>query len=222
MQITNKTLYTNIVLFAIYTVFSVITYIVTKNFLHIFLVWNLFLAAIPFGIVYFIDHKMIKGKLWIALSLLFWLFFFPNSIYIITDLIYIDVDVFVIPGLGYGSDTFVQDMPSYLALFHIYLGSIIGLIYGFKSVNALYNLSKETVVFKYRDLITVLVFMLSGLGIYLGRFFRYNSWEVLKVFSIIRDFFSTFSLFTVFFIFSLTVIQILIFYTFRFNFYKKK
>jgi uncharacterized membrane protein len=222
MQITNKTLYTNIALFAIYTVFSVITYIVTNNFLHIFLVWNLFLAAIPFGIVYFIDHKIIKDKLWIILSLLVWLFFFPNSIYIITDLIYIDVDVFVISGFGYDPTTFVQDIPSYLALFHIYLGSIIGLIYGFKSVNALYSLSKGTVAFKYRDLIAVLVFILSGLGIYIGRFFRYNSWEILKVFSIIKDFFSTFSWFTVFFILALTVIQVLIFYMFRFNFYKKK
>jgi uncharacterized membrane protein len=187
-----------------------------------FLIWNIFLAAIPFGIVYLIDHKLIKSKVSIIIALVFWLFFFPNAIYIITDLIYVDVDFYVLASIGYTPAIYVQDIPSYMALFHIYLGSIIGLIYGFKSINVLYNLSKATVLYKYRDILVVTVFFLSGFAIYIGRFFRYNSWEFFKVFRIITDFISTLSWFTVFFILSLTLLQTLIFYSFKFNFNKRK
>jgi uncharacterized membrane protein len=222
MRITTKNLYKNIALFFMYIVLSIVTFIVTNNFLHIFLVWNLLLAAIPYGIVYLIDNKIIASKAGVAIALLLWLFFFPNSIYIITDLIYTDVDSFVINGGGYTPSVYVQDISSYLALFHIYLGSIIGLIYGFKSLSVLYNLSRNTVAYRYRDILVVSVFFLSGFGIYIGRFFRYNSWEFFKVFQILGDFISTFSWFTVFFILSLTLLQTIIFYSFKSNFTSKK
>ncbi|MBI9009893.1 MAG: DUF1361 domain-containing protein [Tenericutes bacterium] len=222
MQNAKKSLVTNIILFAIYLVLSVVTYIVVGNFLHIFLIWNLFLATIPFGIVYLIDQKVLRGKVIITISVLLWLFFFPNSIYIITDLIYTDVYSLVVSGNGYQPTVYIQEIAPYMALFHIYLGSIIGLIYGFKSINALYNLNKTTVFYKYRDLLVIIVFNLSAVGIYIGRFFRYNSWDLFKIFNIINDFFSTFSLFTLFFIVALAIIQILIFYAFRYNFNQEK
>ncbi len=222
MKNPNKSLIANIVLFAIYIVLSIITYIVVGSFLHIFLIWNLFLAAIPFAIVYFIDQKIVKGKVVITLCVLGWLFFFPNSTYIITDLIYTDIDSLVISGIGYQPTVYLQAIAPYMALFHIYIGSIIGLIYGLKSLSALYNLSKNTVFQKYRDLLVVAVFILSGVGIYIGRFFRYNSWDLFRIFNIVKDFLSTFSLFTVFFILALTIIQLIIFYAIRINFSKEK
>ena len=218
MEITNKSLITNIILFGIYFIISIITFTVVSDFLHIFLIWNLFLAIIPFLITYLIDRNYLKSKLAIIIALLTWLFFFPNSIYIITDLIYINYKDFINMESLYTSSIYLQNLPAYLALFHIYLGSIIGFIYGFKSINTLYNLSKKTVLGKYRDLITIAVFGLSGFGIYIGRFFRYNSWEFFKVFSILKDFFTNFSVFTVFFILGLTLIQALVFYSIRLNF----
>lgn len=222
MNISNKSFITNIVLFVIYTVISIITYIVVGDFLHIFLVWNLFLAAIPFGLIYLLDKKFIKSKIAVVIILLLWLFFFPNSVYIITDLIYVDISEFVgISGI-YEPTNYLQALSPYLALFHIYLGAFIGLLYGMKSIFALYDMSKETKYNKYKDTIVIAVFFLSGIAIYVGRFFRYNSWEILKVYNIVKDLINDFSGFMIFFILGMTVMQCIIFYSIKFNFSNKK
>lgn len=221
-QIKTKDLTTNILLYIFYVILSFITAYVTNDGLHAFLIWNLTLAVIPYAIAYLIDQKIINTKVGIIIALLLWLFFFPNSVYIITDLIYVNINDFVLSINGYNPTEYLQDISSYLGLFHIFIGAILGLVYGYKSLSVLYNLSKKTVVGKYRDLLVVLVFFLSAVGIYIGRFFRYNSWDIFKIFDIIKDFFSTFSWFTVFFILTLTMVQLVIFLAVKINFVKNE
>lgn len=218
--ISNQSFIFNIVLFVVYTVISFIVFAVVNEGLHLFLVWNLLLAAIPYAISVFLERGMIKSKVMIGISLVFWLLFFPNSIYIITDLIYGNSRDFMVEN-GYGSLLYTQNLEAYLKLFHIYLGSVIGLMYGYKSLSVIYDLAKDTFLKKYRDLITILVFMLSGIGIYIGRFFRYNSWELIKIFAIIKDFFVSFNGFTIFFVLSLALLQAIVFYGFKINFIEK-
>ncbi len=222
MFITKKNIIFNVSLFVIYIVISIITYIVVKDFLHVFLVWNLFLALIPFGLMVLIDKKIVRNKIGIVIVLLLWLFFFPNTMYIITDLIYTNIDNFMNSPGPYESLIYAQDISAYLALFHIYLGGFIGVIYGIKSLQILYSYSKTFKFGKYRDIGFVVIFILSALAIYIGRFLRYNSWDVLRVFSIIKNLFLDFSWFTVFFIFSLTFVQVIIFYSIKNNFMPKK
>ena len=222
MFITKRNIIFNVSLFVIYIVVSIITYIVVKDFLHVFIVWNLFLAFIPFGLIVLIDKKIVRNKTGIIVILLLWLFFFPNTMYIITDLIYTNVDNFMNNPMPYGSLIYTQDISAYLALFHIYLGGFIGVIYGIKSLQILYDYSKMYKLGKYRDIGVVVIFILSALAIYIGRFFRYNSWDILRVFSIIKDLFLDFSWFTVFFVLSLTLVQVIIFYSFKNNFITTK
>jgi uncharacterized membrane protein len=191
---------------------------ISHNFLHIFLVWNLFLALIPLLVVFLLDKKVIKSKIGIVISLLVWLFFFPNSFYIITDLIYVDTNDFVFQSGPYNPTVYLQNIPAYLGLFHIYLGAFIGLIYGYKSINVLYDYSKDySILKKYRNILVIFVFGLSSFAIYIGRFFRYNSWDIFKIYQIIKDFFEDLSWFTVFFIGFMTIIQIVVFYLIRTN-----
>lgn len=221
-MMTKKNLLFNIIIFVLYMLFSMITYLVVGDFLHIFLIWNLFLAAIPFGLVFFIDNKVFKQKAVIIIVLFAWLFFFPNAMYIITDLIYINTQDFIQQLQPYESIDYIQSIPAYLALFHIYLGGFIGITYGIKSINVLYEKSLLFKIGKYRDILIVGIFFLSAIGIYIGRFFRYNSWNILRVYSIIKDFVESFSWFTLFFIFIVCFIQCLIFYAIRYNFIQKK
>lgn len=221
-MITKKSLMVNVIIFVLYVLLSVITYSVVGNFLHIFLIWNLFLAAIPFGIVVLVEKHIIKKRIIVVIALLLWLFFFPNAIYMITDLIYINSRDFIYQVQPYGTTQYIQSISAYLALFHIYLGGFIGAVYGIKSVYVLYEKSLEFSIGKYRDICILGIFLLSALGIYIGRFFRYNSWEVIRVFSIIKDFFGSFSWFTVFFVFFVWFLQCLIFYVIKYNFIQKK
>ena len=215
MYISKKTLIYYVGLLFAYFGLSVITFLVIEDGLHLMLGWNLFLAFIPFILVFILDRKKIKSKAINIILLLLWLFFFPNSIYIMTDLIYINSSDFMISVGSYSGLNYLQNLEAYLALFHIVVGMIIGLVYGLISINVLYKYCKESVFSKYRDLLIIGVFILSSIGIYIGRFFRYNSWEIIKVWSIISDFFSTLSWFTIFFIFFMTIIQLLIFYSIK-------
>ena len=63
-------------------------YAFTEELKYAFLIWNLFLAWIPFGIAYFTYTLTIK-RTWLYFLIPFaafiWLIFFPNAPYILTD-----------------------------------------------------------------------------------------------------------------------------------------
>ena len=65
-------------------------FLYAKSFTYIFLVWNLFLAWIPFQLSMLLTDR--KGTSnWVNNFLLVaWLLFFPNALYIITDLIHLE------------------------------------------------------------------------------------------------------------------------------------
>jgi len=58
-----------------------------------FLNWNLFLAFVPWALtsISFIKPKIRQSAFSVALLLIFWLLFFPNAPYIITDLFHLRV-----------------------------------------------------------------------------------------------------------------------------------
>lgn len=223
MYISQKQWWTNIVLFLIYLGLSMITYVIVGDFLHLFLVWNLFLAGLPFVFVYALDHRWFKSKAMTYGLLGLWLIFFPNAIYIITDLIYLDVNHFVVDiGSYFGGVVYLETLPDYLVLFHLFLGAFLGLVYGLKSLFVLYQMYSKTDLKINRHIIIMMVFFLSSIAIYIGRFFRYNSWDILQFWRIISDLVNSFSGFTLFFVFGLTLLQLLLFYALHFNFGEEK
>ena len=67
------------------------------SFFYLFLVWNLFLAMVPFGITAYLTSKTNIKKINLTLWFVIWLLFLPNAPYIITDLIH----------LRFGSDSYL-------------------------------------------------------------------------------------------------------------------
>src|SRR5436190_19892188 len=65
---------------------------VTGYTTYLFLVWNLFLAFVPYAITQWLwTHSWVVGNKWKLLGLLLgWLLFIPNSFYILTDLFHLD------------------------------------------------------------------------------------------------------------------------------------
>src|SRR4051812_31658055 len=55
--------------------------------MYIFFGWNLFLAAVPLMINTYLFKVKNKNTQWLLFAL--WLLFFPNSLYIITDLVHL-------------------------------------------------------------------------------------------------------------------------------------
>ena len=133
---------------------------------YIFLGWNLFLAWIPFLCSMCIHEIKIYSNRKFVSFLLFgiWLLFFPNSPYIITDLFHLH------PRPG---------MPLWFDLFLIISFAWNGLMLGFASLIIVQKwLSEHFKEWITWTLVIVLMF-LCGYGVYLGRFGRWNSWDVL-------------------------------------------
>ncbi|GLB53600.1 membrane protein [Neptunitalea chrysea] len=147
-----------------------------ETYFLMFLAWNLFLAYVPLAISSFITYKKSsKYKLW-GLSLL-WLLFLPNAPYIFTDFIHLKSN------LSHFWFDFVM----------ILMFAISGLLAGLYSIYQLHLHFKTKIKQSIQWTIIVIISFLCGLGIYLGRVIRFNSWDILhRPFSILLSVFKIF------------------------------
>jgi len=131
-----------------------------------YLIWNLFLAWIPFVLAIFVYDRWRRRRRGVLLFVLgvLWLLFFPNAPYIATDFVHLEQD----PGAPYWYDAVM------IAAF-----AWMGVLLGFASLYLM-----QTVVRQWRGAVAGWIFAftaigLGSLGIYLGRFLRLNSWDAV-------------------------------------------
>ncbi len=139
---------------------------VTGSLDYVFLPWNLLLAFIPYFIswwmmrkVSFIEHRL---KCWAAMAV--WLLFIPNSFYIITDLFHL---------------TRFNDAPEWFDLLLIFSFAWNGILCGIISLR---RVEMVTAIIRGQHFSLLVVFgvmWLNAFGIYIGRFLRYNSWDII-------------------------------------------
>lgn len=136
----------------------------TDFYLGVGLLWNLFLAWIP--LLFALVARRLKGKRYTSLFFAgFWLLFFPNAPYIITDLVHLK--------------NLNQDLWWYDSL-GVFMTAFTGLLIGIYSIQIVHNLLNS---FYSKAVAWLLIFgcmLLSGFGIYLGRFSRLNSWDIIS------------------------------------------
>ncbi len=131
------------------------------------LIWNLFLAWIPFALAVAVydgwRRKRARGTLVVLGAL--WLLFFPNAPYIVTDFVQLER---------------TADAPYWYDAVTVSAFAWTGVLLGFASLFLV-----QTVVRQWRGVVAGWVFAavalaLGSLGIYLGRFLRLNSWDALE------------------------------------------
>jgi uncharacterized membrane protein len=127
----------------------------------LFLVWNLFLAWIPLLVSQIMSHYK-KGFLWIFLGGI-WLLFFPNAPYILTDLLHFKSRVHV---------------PAWYDLLLLISFALTGFLLGIQSLTIVVKQVTEKFSSWHATIFIPLVCFLSGFGVYLGRFERWNSWDL--------------------------------------------
>lgn len=136
-----------------------------QSFFYLFLVWNLFLAAIPYTITtYMISVPTLPKFIKIGLLLL-WLLFLPNAPYIITDLLH----------LKHGISKML-----WLDVLMIASFAINGLILFFLSLKDFEQLLDTFFNKNVKHVIIISTCFLTGFGMYLGRFLRFNSWDLIQ------------------------------------------
>lgn len=137
-----------------------------QSFELAFMAWNLVLAAIPAIAAGFFARAAEKRAhvaihaMWFAL----WLAFLPNAPYLLTDFQHLNHS----PGIPRWYD---------IALFSACAGT--GLLLGYTSLADVQAVISRRFSIRLGWVLAGAALFLSGFGIYLGRFLRWNSWDVL-------------------------------------------
>lgn len=136
-----------------------------NNIRYAFLLWNLFLAWIPFQLSVTLTESGIRHKWYSYFLLLSWLLFFPNALYIITDLIHLDESN--------------GDVPVWYDAILLFTCSVTGLIMAFVSLYQVEIFLKRNISPKHTGKLVMAAIFLGSFGVYVGRFLRWNSWSII-------------------------------------------
>lgn len=152
------------VMFSVLMVMARIAY--TGELTFIFLVWNLFLAYVPYFITGWLQYhpNWIEVRWKFAAAFLCWLLFVPNSFYILTDLFHLR---------SYFS------MPMWFDLALILSFAWNGLLVGILSVRDMERMTRLHLGYCSELYFICPIMFLNAFGVYIGRYLRFNSWNVL-------------------------------------------
>jgi uncharacterized membrane protein len=131
-----------------------------------FLIWNLFLAWVPyFWSLWALSIHQRAPRRWWALLLpaILWLLFFPNAPYLITDLIHLrqrpEIPLWYDVGL---------------LMSFVWAGCFLAVA----SLNMMHQIIRGYIGRLWSWMLVMGIMGLCGLGIYMGRFLRWNSWDI--------------------------------------------
>ena len=138
----------------------------TGRHTFVFLLWNLFLAFVP----YFFSSRLLLRLSWLKsrwklpVAFIVWVLFIPNSFYILTDLFHLYDSIVV---------------PPWFDLLLIISFAWNGLIMGILSVRQM----EKIIMVRWPGLPGWAWFypimVLNAVGVYIGRYLRFNSWDVI-------------------------------------------
>jgi uncharacterized membrane protein len=135
----------------------------TGTITYFFYPWNLFLGILPV----FFSGLLLKEKtfnyksiVWLGL----WLLFLPNAPYLLTDIFHFEERL---------------PVPTWFDLMLVISGAWNGILF---CMISLFRVEKFLKAYVNPRIVNVLMFLLlipCGYGIYIGRYLRYNSWDIV-------------------------------------------
>lgn len=130
------------------------------------LIWNLFLAWIPFALALFVYDGFRRGAARFPLIAggALWLIFFPNAPYILTDFTHLRDGA----GMSIWYDAILVGAAAWT-----------GLALGFVSLYLMQAVVRRLAGAVNAWLFALAVLALSSFGVYLGRYLRWNSWDLI-------------------------------------------
>lgn len=147
--------------------------LVTLSIMYGFLLWNLVLSCIPVMVSGFLLGRQARPKSLLFILSLLWLLFLPNAPYIITDFLHF---------------RHVTTMPGWFDILLLYTFSFSGVAFGLLSMDQMHKIWETELGKTWSCIMIVLSCFLAGFGMYLGRFERYNSWNVVNdPFQLLQD-----------------------------------
>jgi uncharacterized membrane protein len=144
-----------------------VRFMAATNYRYWFLLWNLFLAWLPLLFAWLFRRTVANGRLlsWQSGALLAaWLGFLPNSFYILSDYVHLRA-------------TYEVSLLFDVVLFASFVWN--GFLAGFMATYTVHSeLRRRLTGYKAHAVIGG-VLLLCSFAIYLGRFLRWNTWDVI-------------------------------------------
>jgi uncharacterized membrane protein len=131
------------------------------------LVWNLFLAWIPYLVSLLVAYlfRQQRRRWWLVVLFGFiWLIFFPNAPYLLTDFLHLQERPYV---------------PVWYDILLLATFAWTGCFLGIASLRIMQGMVESFLGKIISWLFVMLAIGASSLGVYLGRFSRWNSWDIL-------------------------------------------
>ena len=152
---------------------------------YAFMVWNLFLAWIPLALALPIRFDLSRGRRGIAVAAalaFLWLLFFPNAPYLLTEFQHLHPQhaVGARPIRLLSSVSPVRGVPLWYDVLLLLLFAWNGLLLGFVSLRIVQRAVSRRAGAAWGWVTVVLVLGLSGFGVSIGRFERWNSWDLFS------------------------------------------
>ena len=136
----------------------------TTSFVYMF--WNIFLAFIPFiisSILLIHTNKNNFFRPFFIIGFILWFIFLPNAPYVVTDLIH----------LGR-----IRAVPVMFDAFLLFSSAAVSLLVGMYSLFDMEKIFLLKFSKKTTNIFIFFIILFSSFGIYLGRFLRFNSWDL--------------------------------------------
>jgi uncharacterized membrane protein len=140
---------------------------ITNSIFFFFLIWNLFLAYTPLAVTSLITNNisLIDKRRYLYPAILCWLLLLPNAPYLITDFLHLKKEAGV---------------PVWFDVLLLISFTLCGLLFGLASMKNMYNILTIKFTKLTASVSMSLTCVLCGFGMYVGRFLRYNSWDILN------------------------------------------
>lgn len=136
-----------------------------------FLLFNLLLAALPLVFAAWAEREhagLERGRamrrLRLGVALVLWLLFLPNAPYLVTDFVHLHAS---------------RGVPLWYDIALLASFAFAGMVYGIGALGVVHDMAIQRFGTIVGWLIVVAVAGVSGVGIWIGRFLRWNSWDLV-------------------------------------------
>lgn len=157
-----------ITLLILFIILSTVRVLIFNSNYYVYLFWNIFLAVLPFIIslilLKFANNKKLTKPL-LIIGGIFWLLLLPNAPYIVTDLIHLNRS---------------RGAPLIYDVFLVFSCAWTGLLLGLYSISHIEKIIRLKYKAHTTALIIAFIILLTSFGMYLGRFLRFNSWDIFS------------------------------------------
>lgn len=187
----------------------------TGDWLGLGLLWNIGLALLPLPVFSLAQRQKKAPAKWALL--LVWLLLLPNTFYMVTDLIHVPEHM---EWVGYAEDGHVAVLHSPYAadwtlMLLLGMGAFMASMLGCRAFYAFEKSLPASAGRLERQAGIAVLSVLCGVGIYIGRFLRFNSWDIRAPVYLLRVFWESLGRLPVLFIALMSYSIFLVYYFYR-------